>query len=117
MSLQIGGLFTGQPLQCCGTCEGLGRITCSRCKGAGMANSWLWRTDMSRPSGKHSDDVDADGSEDGSAVHAGRKQSLPEQASGNGQPASEFPYPGLGYTKQTFRERVREQRERRQVKK
>ncbi len=48
--MQIGGLFTGYPLQCCGSCGGSGRITCSRCKGAGMANSWLWRTDMSRPS-------------------------------------------------------------------
>ena len=113
MSLQIGGLFTGQPLQCCGTCEGAGRITCSRCKGAGMANSWLWRTDMSRPSDKHGDEVDADGGEDGGAAHAGPEQSPPGHASSNGQPASEFPYPGLGYTKQTFRERVREQQQER----
>lgn len=109
MCLQIGGLFTEQPLQYCGTCNGTGRITCSRCKGAGMANSWLWRTDMSKPSDRQIDGVDAESWGD---VHSGHERAVSENGAGNDQPASEFPYPGLGYTKQTFRERVREQRER-----
>jgi hypothetical protein len=72
-----------------------------------MANSWLWRTDMSKPSDRQSDDVDA---ESGGDIHSGHERGESDSGAGSGQPAGEFPYPGLGYTKQTFRERVREQR-------
>jgi hypothetical protein len=74
-----------------------------------MANSWLWRTDMSKPSDKQNDDVEA---ESGGDVHAGRERVDSDNGASSDQPAGEFPYPGLGYTKQTFRERAREQRER-----
>jgi hypothetical protein len=77
-----------------------------------MANSWLWRTDMSKPSDKQSDDENADSEGHGNGTDIGPEISSHKDTSDDDQPAGEFPYPGLGYTKQTFRERVREQRER-----
>ena len=43
---RVGGVFSGEQPQRCATCDGLGRVQCPRCRGAGMKNSWLWRTDM-----------------------------------------------------------------------
>ena len=43
---RVGGVFNGEEPRRCAACDSAGRVQCPRCRGAGMRNSWLWRTDM-----------------------------------------------------------------------
>lgn len=61
--MQSGGILEGNPLRRCKACAGAGRVTCSKCRGAGMANSWLWRTSLEVPKPVVSD-IDAGGKTD-----------------------------------------------------